>query len=275
MLAALMLATGLLIATSRPSLAIINGTPDTAHPYVGSLIAHFPEVGAVTFCTGTLIAPTVFVTAAHCLVSPGGDPVAPLLGVSFAQRPLEDPNLLANLVAIASSQAHPAWYPPQSNLLYDVGVVILAQPVTNVGYGRLPTLGQLESLRSHRRAEVTVFTDVGYGASSYNTYPGFGRFPSDYGVRRFATSRFVGFLFQQERDLNVSQAILLTGQHGATNMTCFGDSGGPTFIADTNVLAGVHSFFTGGWQGGHTCAGQGGTIRLDTQPMLSFIQQLL
>jgi hypothetical protein len=31
---------------------------------------------------------------------------------SFAQRPRQNPNVLANLVPIASSQAHPAWYPP-------------------------------------------------------------------------------------------------------------------------------------------------------------------
>src|SRR4029453_12239929 len=47
---------------------ITNGSPDgTGHPEVGALIADKPYPdGTWSYCTGTLISPTVFLTAAHC-----------------------------------------------------------------------------------------------------------------------------------------------------------------------------------------------------------------
>lgn len=47
--------------------AITFGQPDDGrHPFVGSLVAEF---GGATFqwCSGTLVSPTIVVTAAHCL----------------------------------------------------------------------------------------------------------------------------------------------------------------------------------------------------------------
>src|SRR5215217_4583550 len=48
--------------------AITNGTADgTGHPNVGGLVS--PEQysdGTWIYCSGTLISPTVFLTAAHC-----------------------------------------------------------------------------------------------------------------------------------------------------------------------------------------------------------------
>src|SRR3954469_13174975 len=48
--------------------AITNGAPDgNGHPEVGALLAQqaYPD-GTWAECTGTLISPTVFLTAAHC-----------------------------------------------------------------------------------------------------------------------------------------------------------------------------------------------------------------
>jgi hypothetical protein len=48
--------------TAGPAGAITGGRPDgTAHPYVG--FVGEPEGG---FCSGTLLSPTVFLTAGHC-----------------------------------------------------------------------------------------------------------------------------------------------------------------------------------------------------------------
>src|SRR5215212_683261 len=52
-----------LLAAVAPAGAITNGVPDgAAHPYVGIIF------NDEAFCTGTLLSPTVFLTAGHCTV---------------------------------------------------------------------------------------------------------------------------------------------------------------------------------------------------------------
>ena len=67
--ATLALATALGIALiAGPAEAITNGTADgNAHPNVGGLVADEAySDGTWIYCSGTLISPTVFLTAAHC-----------------------------------------------------------------------------------------------------------------------------------------------------------------------------------------------------------------
>jgi hypothetical protein len=66
-MAAAATAVAALVLTSSAS-AITNGVPDgTGHPEVGALLAQqaFSD-GTWEECTGTLISPTVFLTAEHC-----------------------------------------------------------------------------------------------------------------------------------------------------------------------------------------------------------------
>src|SRR5690349_17460511 len=61
------------LAAAAPAAAITNGAPDgNGHPNVGALVADQAySDGTWTYCSGTLISPTVFLTAAHCAdVSP-------------------------------------------------------------------------------------------------------------------------------------------------------------------------------------------------------------
>jgi secreted trypsin-like serine protease len=51
---------------------------------------------------------------------------------------------------------------------------------------------------------------------------------------------------------------LLLSNNTNTGGTCFGDSGGPNFVGNTNVVVGVTSFGLNG-----TCAGTGGVYRAD------------
>ena len=59
---------------------------------------------------------------------------------------------------------------------------------------------------------------------------------------------------------------LLLSNNANTGGTCFGDSGGPNFIGDTNVIAGVTSFGLNS-----TCAGTGGVYRIDQADDLNWI----
>ena len=57
----------LLLVSTLPASAIVYGEPDgNAHPFVGSIVVRIPGEGLFQFCSGTLIAANVFLTASHC-----------------------------------------------------------------------------------------------------------------------------------------------------------------------------------------------------------------
>jgi hypothetical protein len=63
---------------------------------------------------------------------------------------------------------------------------------------------------------------------------------------------------------------VLSSNNAATGGTCFGDSGGPNFIGDSNVVAGVTSYGLNG-----NGAGSGGVYRVDRADDLEFLQPRL
>ena len=63
---------------------------------------------------------------------------------------------------------------------------------------------------------------------------------------------------------------LLLSNNPKTGGTCFGDSGGPNFHREDNVVAGVTSYGLNG-----NCAGTGGVFRMDRQDVLDFVNQYL
>src|SRR6185295_12253610 len=79
-----------MLAIAAPAQAIKNGVPDAgAHPYVGELLffsptesdPRFTDPGAWFTCSGTLVSPTIVLTAGHCAF-PEGTNGAPTPGNS-------------------------------------------------------------------------------------------------------------------------------------------------------------------------------------------------
>src|SRR3954462_4270207 len=133
-------------ACARSALAITYGQADgNRHPEVGALVGTFSS-GTFPYCSGTLISPTVFLTAAHCNI--GTSRVTVTFDTKFSSK--------SKLYA-GTFYYDPA-YNQSQNDPHDIAVVVFDKPVNNVAPARLPTAGQLSGLGGSQK-----LTAVGYG----------------------------------------------------------------------------------------------------------------
>ena len=247
--------------------AITDGELDGEdHPHVVLLLM---EVGGEPMyrCSGTLLSPTVLLTAGHCV---SNYPDEPFSGMRiFTESDVENgdndyPYAGKNTVEAVSWAAHPMYETEDPFYMHDVGIVILEEPGV-VGldvYGALPELDQFDELpMPSGKWDKTTFTSVGYGQQIIFTDEAQWEMQSE-------RIRMVAYPFLKQ--INVpgitgDYSLWLSNNH-ATGGTCYGDSGGPNFLGDTNIVAGVTSFGMN-----ETCSGSGGVFRMDRADVLDFI----
>jgi hypothetical protein len=254
----------LLLATVIPVLAVRFGQPDgNGHPHVGLLV--FDVNGSPSHrCSGTLLSPTVMLTAGHCTFGTSGGRVwfEPDVG---AGRPGNGyPFGGGTSVAFSAIHTHPQ-YNDAAFFLHDAGVVILSQPV-NVGtYGTLANVGLLDDLSTRRGQQDQSFTVVGYGLQSVRP-----ELQSDL-VRYQGTVQLISVNGVAGIPRGTSASFTNNpGQGNGEGGTCFGDSGGPIFHSNSNVIAAVTSFGLNS-----NCAGTGGGYRVDTDDDRAWINGFL
>ncbi len=241
------------------------------HPNVGALIAEWRTPGVKEeFCSGTLVAPSVFLTASHCTAGlqsreiPDHD-----VWVSF-DTDIGDPVRPTTNLIRGTMHTNPEFGfsgPGGFSDPHDIAVIVLDLPAAAVYPGiepaLLPSLGLFDQLAVKRGLRGQEFTAVGYGVQQPE--PGTGPLPDTFpfdGKRWRAVSEFDA----------INAAWLRLSQNRATGDggTCFGDSGGPNFLGagatETDVIAGVTV------TGDAVCLATNVIYRLDTASARQFLE---
>jgi hypothetical protein len=294
--AVLVAAASVMLAGAATALAITNGQPDgTNHPYVGLMVA-LDEDGVPQWrCSGSLLSPTVFLTAGHCT-----EPPAAHIEVWFSPGPIvTDPDYLAALAAdpdgVISCNDSPTFdgYPCQGDAggtphpnpdfctecrpglpnfaFRDVGVVVLDEAVASSlvsEYAELPDAAVVDTL-----ANKTPVDFVGYGVQFQANIPGnqlpqpppFYRWTGPR-QRMFAPSELVSGNFKHSDEF----LRLALNSSGGSGGLCFGDSGGPDLLGGTDTVLGVNSYVTN-----VNCRGVGYSQRIDVPDVLNWINSFL
>ncbi|TMR03760.1 trypsin-like serine protease [Nonomuraea turkmeniaca] len=239
---------------TTPASAITNGSADgDTHPEVGALIGDRANPdGTWSYCTGTLISPTVFLTAAHC-----GERKQKTAKVSFASRYEPGSKLYAGRYVPDPR------YKDNSDL-HDMAVVIFNTPVTDIKPAQLPKAGLLDELEAGNRLKNARFTPVGYGSlnptksKSKNKKGHETRF--HYTDTRRQTSISFDDLSRKWLDLSVDSKT--------DGSTCFGDSGGPNFLGGPTSHLLIATSISGE---DDACKGTNYDYRLDTATARKFL----
>ena len=235
-----------LLALGGPASAVVYGEPDgNRHPNVGALLA--PQAysdGTWASCSGTLISPTVFLTAAHC------DWGLSRMAVTFDSVYDAD----TGKEYWGTWHADPRFSGSQDDP-HDIAVVVLDKAVKGVTPARLPAAGSLSNLPSNQG-----FTSVGYGAQSVTIDHGPTFHYAD--IRYVATSDTLFTINKAWLRISMNPTL---GDGG----TCYGDSGGPNFLgagsSETNIVAATT--ITGDFM----CRATNVVYRLDTTSARSFL----
>jgi V8-like Glu-specific endopeptidase len=216
---------------------IVGGETDTGDPSVVAVYAQQPGSDAGFLCTGSVIAPTVVLTAAHCVST-----FETGKGATFTVLTSANVNRGGGQqLAVRTVHANPRWSMHNLEGGHDQGIVILSEPTS------LPALPfnrqALDSTAVGRPLRL-----VGYGHNISDSAR-----QSGAGVKREVLT------------VLRSVAPMLIGVGDSRHGTCNGDSGGPAFmkIDGVETIVGVTSY------GNEDCSDGGFDARVDTD--LAFI----
>ncbi len=243
--AAIILVAGLVCGSVAS--AITYGQPDeNKHPNVGALVGTF-DGQTYPYCSGTLISPTVFLTAAHCDI-----------GTSTVYVTFDSVYTSKSKLYAGTFYAHPEFNQSQGDP-HDIAVVVFDKPIRGITPAQLPTLGQFDSV-----AKDQQFTAVGYGGQEAVNQPG---------------GPVIGYLDTREYAVSTLNAVapsyLRLSQNPATGNggACYGDSGGPNFFGagaeETDIIAGITI------TGDALCKSTNVIYRLDTESARTFLGQFV
>ncbi len=255
------------VTSAQPAAAIVGGERDEVHTNVG-LVRFTTESGRFR-CSGTLISPTVVLTAGHCTGDTGDSPATdvyvsfntdlPLDPLAAGITPAERAARAANYIT-GTAHPDPLWNGALSiSKQHDQGVVVLDAPAASTWPGITPApllpVGTLDGNQGALKNRTFIL--VGYGVD-------IGAKKSQIVVpeRRFTTS----FLKNVQDEVVTFQISNRDSKAGGGS--CFGDSGGPVFLGQ--YVAGDSSFVNS-----LTCNATAGYQRVDTAYSRAFLEQFI
>lgn len=261
-----------LITVSGTVEAITQGYPDgTGHPNVGFIAIEFNyRPGQLTLeCSGTLIAPRVFLTVSECtagldigLNKINGNILNLYVGFNDHFEPDKENKQYQELPLFSVDKVvtNPVYSQTHQSEDGNIAVLLLQEP-SYIEPASLPQLGELDRLHAKGGLKGQIFTAVGYGATLIHQGSGPRTF-GGFGIRSYAYSDYnalaPGYLY-----LSMNPA---TDDGG----TCWGDSGGPNFFDGTSTIAALTV------KGDTVCRATNVDYRLDTpaaHTFLSYVQQ--
>ncbi len=182
---------------------IVNGSPDVGHPAAVAL-----TVDGLPFCSGTLVTPTVVVTAAHCITPDIGAPSWDQVDVFFGSDVFDE----GTFIEVVDGVAHEGYDVSLEDPQNDIAVLRLASPgpAVPVTMSDLPPIG-------------TTLTLVGFGITEAGG--------NDGGLKRVTQAT----IFDEQGSVFFMEV--------SPSGTCSGDSGGTALWNDAGVerLVGVHT----------------------------------
>ena len=268
------------LLASGAALGITGGWADDGKVQAGepdpTTFPKYPNVGAMvdpngfdvggqtlyTYCTGTLISPTVFLTAAHC--SPARED-----GVTFAAKYNSRSSSFYSVCRgnRCTQGAYDAeWH---ADPVIDIAVVVFKNPpkvdvkatpnnraddVTPTP-AQLPTLHQFNSVPRDQK-----FTAVGYGDQA----------TSNKETNTFSDQRM--YAYSAFKSVNQTYLRLSQNLNQGNGGTCYGDSGGPNFLGKGTYRADQPLTIAGTTITGDTwCKATNVTLRLDSGSAHDFL----
>jgi endonuclease G len=219
----------------------VSVSANAAAPVVGghgATVGEWPDVALVVapmaLCTGTLVAPDVVLTAGHCIDT---HPVEVVIGTVDYAKPGGE------VIAVTKAIAYPDWQHQ-----YDVGVLVLA----HAAKAKPRAIASACAVKDGAKLRV-----VGFGLTTASGTGDNSRLNEADVVVTDARCTSVDAC-----NANIApDAELAAGGHGTDS--CFGDSGGPAFLATNAGPALVGVVSRGEGAAGAPCGGGGVYERAD------------